>query len=1542
MRCCKRHWLIGGLYLGLLLSGAAETVSRKPPVVYQEKIAPHWTPLEMVLEDRGKAGDEDDEGVILLQEDFVYVEPDGRKIDAKRWVFEARSESGVDKMSKDTISYQRSYQKIHLVEARTLQPDGRRLEVDAKAAILQTPQSREADNLYSDEGQLTVIYPEVKVGSVVELIVVREDMKALVPDTFARRLTWGHGWYLCHMRRIVELPGALASKLRIRSRGETPEPEKEAPEDGRQRWEWSVKDQKPIPWEHGAPSSVVTGPCVGMSTWQDWDEMGKWYSGLLAKRDALPEDLAKSVDDWTEGMEDPGEIVRLLTSKVANDVRYTGLEFGLAGYQPYPCGDVWKNRFGDCKDKANLLKGMLKHRGIESHITLIETSHAGKLWPELPSLSQFNHAILAVKQTEGADYQYIDPTIRGALPGVLGPGDVNREVLVVHDDGKTELLRTPKQNVGTEVVRFELNMEADGALGGWMKIEAEDYYACSWHGYLLDFDPDDRRRAAERHVRKYYENARVADTKEPVFTQEEGHAKLVFEIYFVDPAASGRRERLPWPSLGHLVPDLEENTSRRTSMYLWEDVNAVHLDVRLPEGLTAGDLPQQMSLMTDNWSMTGVWEGMKEARLRASVRVEQHDSLIEANEYTGLRQAALATRHWLGTSLPLVAKVQGEDQGQAKQSPPVKPLALDFPMMPSGQGQLALVDSRYPEGGNQQQRRRALEMTLQYFPEDKSTVLDTTTRLASIDWNESAYEDGIRRLKEVLPRVEREVSAEDFAWSRYVLALCIEGNNQKGEALAIYESLSKQEDLTDYRRSWSYYQAGQLLVEEEAARGLKLIEEAMTLEEPTSQAELGELFVRLWLKTRGAAGLAERLGTLFTAGDEDEHTGLVQSLIARSESSEYAHAEALYEVLNALELPDGAAAEAALKEGLAGVEDAREEAKLRDLLRKEIREAFNDSPPEGWEAIRVPDDLKSAQDFIAATGDAESAGDKPLALRLAVEPLLRFDELEDFGWHLWQAAVYANWDEHEWTERLLRWGKRLPDDSDSWHEVMFLSAIRSGSQGDEAAAVESLKALVEHPRLAEDYRVTAWQRYGLALEQSGRIDDALAMYRKLEPDIDSLQAITGLIRAAMLQVMRGKPEEAQRILSLLTDVGDDFFKQSEMAEDGFPMMVAVREKRFKDWCQRVERWKPRWLELCQEHGIKMDQHQVRIIDDFDAFTKRFDQAQAQKQREVVQSGMMDLARLAETTPAYAIEFARRLLFSLPAVAPELVQDARDTVAALLKDFPDTDRDLKRSALLFSSVANVDRGKAMIGWLDAQEGMNLSREMGRSRDVVGRALGRLYGVASLQTEQGLELASEELKAHLEGDLATDRLVTVNLLTEILSKLERKDEALEVLANAKAHEDFEGDEVTLKGFNQRMLALKAGGGSSDDFAAALADWLERHGFVWLDFVEPKDLNDPRLKDITAVMDNLGEGFMRPEFIKTCLLVARDETKGDELRYHALTLALVTYRELQMDLSEWRQAVPCQALPWKYWHVRPWDCHFTPWGLSGSVVGFFVRFS
>ncbi len=76
---------------------------------------------------------------------------------------------------------------------------------------------------------------------------------------------------------------------------------------------------------------------VHVSTYKSWDEMGRWYWGLVRDQFVADDEVRQRAEALTKGLHDDATKVRAIYDYVVQKTRYVALEFGIHGFKPYRC-----------------------------------------------------------------------------------------------------------------------------------------------------------------------------------------------------------------------------------------------------------------------------------------------------------------------------------------------------------------------------------------------------------------------------------------------------------------------------------------------------------------------------------------------------------------------------------------------------------------------------------------------------------------------------------------------------------------------------------------------------------------------------------------------------------------------------------------------------------------------------------------------------------------------------------------------------------------------------------------------------------------------------------------------------------------------------------------------------------------------------------------------------------------------------------------------------------------------------------------------------
>lgn len=169
---------------------------------------------------------------------------------------------------------------------------------------------------------------------------------------------------------------------------------------------WELKNLDYIKREEGSPSALSMAPWMGVTYYatananapRDWRSLAMKETALDESQMTTSPDMAAEVHTLTASSSKVMEQIRAV-SKFVQQIKYVAIETNLAhggGSIPHAAADVFAKRYGDCKDKANLMRTMLRQIGVDSYMIVVYYGDRNHVHPEWAG-DQFNHMILAIK-----------------------------------------------------------------------------------------------------------------------------------------------------------------------------------------------------------------------------------------------------------------------------------------------------------------------------------------------------------------------------------------------------------------------------------------------------------------------------------------------------------------------------------------------------------------------------------------------------------------------------------------------------------------------------------------------------------------------------------------------------------------------------------------------------------------------------------------------------------------------------------------------------------------------------------------------------------------------------------------------------------------------------------------------------------------------------------------------------------------------------------------------------------------------------------------
>lgn len=428
---------------------------------------------------------------------------------------------------------------------------------------------------------------------------------------------------------------------------------------------WEIRDLPPLEPEDAGPPVSALAPRLAVNFvpppgaprgpgryFQTWADVALWLSELADPQIAPDRALVDKALSLTSSAKTDWDKIDAI-GRFAQRVQYVSIQTGLGrggGYKPRPATQVLARNYGDCKDKANFMRALLKIVGIEAYPVVIYSGDPTRVQKDWPSPQQFNHCILGarVKEEIGAAavgahpklgrILFFDPTDEHTPLGSLPDHEEGSLALLVSANSG-ELLLMPSSAPGDNRVerRLDLAVSSDGTVSGAVRETAFGHSAVSARRKQRSLSRTDYQAQTERWISYSGSGATLKRLDAGDGPSGSFQMEAEFEIPRYARSMQGRLLVLPTAVLRvRGGPELHEPSRKYPVILTAESFEEITF-VQLPSGFDVDEIPRPYQLQTDygafDSSCSGA-AGKLECRRRLSVKA----STVPVNEYAKLRE----------------------------------------------------------------------------------------------------------------------------------------------------------------------------------------------------------------------------------------------------------------------------------------------------------------------------------------------------------------------------------------------------------------------------------------------------------------------------------------------------------------------------------------------------------------------------------------------------------------------------------------------------------------------------------------------------------------------------------------------------------------------------------------------------------------------------------------------------------------------------------------------------------------------------------------
>ena len=321
------------------------------------------------------------------------------------------SKVGIEKISKLTFNFDPSYQQIVIHEIKVFRNNQWSDHLrTSQFRLLQREENLE-NHLYS--GNLTLVYffEDIRVGDIIEYSFSYKGENPVFSPYYADTFCLQDNVPLEKIfHRILADPNR---SLSFKPFYTDLKPIITDLSPSLREWTWETYDTSPFSCETNEPAWHEKISRVEISQYKNWEEVAKKIYPFYS----LPEEFTNSpcpemkqlVEMWKNSTQDPSKRALLALHFVQDEIRYMGFEDGTGAIKPRDPQTVFKQRFGDCKDKVLLLQALLYLMDISSNPVLVSSRKGFNLDESIPAHNNFDHVVLLI-ELNGSNY-WVDPTL---------------------------------------------------------------------------------------------------------------------------------------------------------------------------------------------------------------------------------------------------------------------------------------------------------------------------------------------------------------------------------------------------------------------------------------------------------------------------------------------------------------------------------------------------------------------------------------------------------------------------------------------------------------------------------------------------------------------------------------------------------------------------------------------------------------------------------------------------------------------------------------------------------------------------------------------------------------------------------------------------------------------------------------------------------------------------------------------------------------------------------------------------------------------------
>lgn len=603
--------------------------------------------------------------VVLFHEEHLTVAPDGK------WTATERGAIKILQPGRHNILAWRAYNtktgRIRDFRGWLILPSGKEIAYQKNSVI---DEALSTGYTY-DEGRAKRLDcdPDAPPGSIFAYEVTQEEDTIFTTYSYS----FQDSSPVADSRFVLSLPSGWEARATMFNH-----PEIQANVQG-ETYTWELRD---LPWierEDYSPRLESIAPWMGVTYFpsagsnpalrslKDWPAVSQWLSGFMDPPAEPTAAVRAKAAELTSGAKTEMDKIRAIAA-FAQQTNYVEVAMNVTrggGYTPHSADQVLSRNYGDCKDKATLMRSLLKAVGVDAYTVVIFSGDRNYVRQAWPSPEQFNHAIVAIKVSPETTAPTVvqnprlgrllifDPTDPVTPVGDL-PSDEQSSfaLLVAGADG--DLIRMPLLPVASERVErtVQAKMDDNGRLAAHLVTEYFGQSGTAVRYVTTHGDSEKLKQSLERGYSRRLGGV-TFDKIVPADHASEDRMELTLDLS-VGQFGQFMQQKMLLVKPGVLAPETDyvfSKEPRRLPVQLESELRKDSVVIQLPAGFKVDEIPDPVEIKSPYGVYHASWKTSQGA-VTLEQTLEVKETLAPPAEYPKVKD--FFDRVFGGQSAPVI------------------------------------------------------------------------------------------------------------------------------------------------------------------------------------------------------------------------------------------------------------------------------------------------------------------------------------------------------------------------------------------------------------------------------------------------------------------------------------------------------------------------------------------------------------------------------------------------------------------------------------------------------------------------------------------------------------------------------------------------------------------------------------------------------------------------------------------------------------------------------------------------------------------------